>query len=145
MDYFNRNEDSSASSYYQQPVQTPPRNSFAIASCVCGILALLTICTGLLPIPLGALSILFACLSHRRKQSFATPAIAGIALSIVGFLFSVVVLFYTFLLMPQMLADEAFREQLNITSQQMYGIDFDTMMQPYYDMGILPPPERTGE
>ncbi len=145
MDYFNRNEDSSHSPYYQQPVHKPARNTFAIASCVCGVLALATICTGILPIPLGALSILFACLSHRRKRNLETPAIAGIALSAVGLLFSAVLVLYTFLLLPQLLKDENFRQQLDDTSQQMYGMDFDAIMQPYYDMGILPPPERTGE
>lgn len=145
MDYFNWNEDCNSSAYYNQPVQEPPKNTFGMASCICGILALATMCTGILPIPFGSLSILFAVLGHRKGKSLDTPSIAGIALSVVGLLFSAFIIFYAFKILPTMLENEAFREQMNTTSQQIYGIDLDDLLENYYDMGILAPQERTGE
>lgn len=143
MDYFNWNEEyGSSAQHNSQPVYEPRKNTFAIASCICGILALMTICTGVFPIPLGALSILFAVLSHRKGRALDNAAIAGITLSAIGLLFAVFIVGYVLKMLPSMLENDAFREQMNYTSQQMYGVDFDTVMEQYYDMGIL---ERTGD
>lgn len=143
MDYFNWNEEyGSSAQHNSQPVYEPRKNTFAIASCILGLLALVTICTGVFPLVFGSLSILFAILSHRKGRNMDNPAIAGIALSSIGLLFAVFILFFTFKMLPSMLENEAFREQMNYTSQQLYGTDFDTIMEQYYDMGLI---ERTGE
>ncbi len=143
MDYFNWNEEyGSSTQHNSQPVYEPRKNTFAMASCILGLLALVTICTGVFPVVFGALSILFAVLSHRKGRNLDNGAIAGIAMSALGLLFATFILFFTFKMLPTMLENEAFREQMNYTSQQIYGVDFDTIMEQYYDMGLI---ERTGE
>ncbi|MBQ9122406.1 MAG: hypothetical protein IJY10_02820 [Lachnospiraceae bacterium] len=47
---------------YKQP------NKFSSTSCIMGISSLVTMCTGLFSIPLGALGILFAVLSKKGKK-----------------------------------------------------------------------------
>lgn len=73
--------------FYQQnipPTYTPPRpNTFATLSLVLGIASVALICTGILPIPLGALGLLFAILS-RRGTKFEGSAVGGCITSIIG-------------------------------------------------------------
>ena len=71
------NQNSENSNYVpNQPSQRP--SGFATASLVCGILSLVLCCTGILGIPAGALSILFAVLSKRKGESLSGMSIAGI-------------------------------------------------------------------
>ncbi len=87
--------------YYQNTNQNtsnqPTRNGysgFSIASVVFGILSLLTWCTAVLPIPLGALGIIFAFLTYRRGRVTPPLSIVGFLLSCGGFIIGVAFTIY---------------------------------------------------
>lgn len=115
-------------------------STFAVASLVLGILSLVTLCTGILPIPLGALGILFAALLHRKGRSMPPQATAGLVTSICGLIMGLFITVgacvYTFVEMPMLLRDPAYRQQLNETCEQMYGMSFDDLMQQAYGIDI---------
>lgn len=126
------NSNSSNSSYYNQPTHRPYGQTFSIASAVCGLLSLTTSCTVILSLPLGALGILFAVLAHRSKKKMSTSCVTGITLSCVGLLTTVSMIVYSFVMLPSLMENEAFRGQMNAVMQQMYGMDFDEFMEENY-------------
>lgn len=68
---------------YSQPYTPPQKNTLAGISCVLGLCSLILTCTGVLPIPLGALGILFAVLS-RKGRKMEPAAKLGCILSVIG-------------------------------------------------------------
>jgi hypothetical protein len=77
--------DSTNSSYYNQPTYGPfRRDLFATASFVLGLSALVMICTGIMPFPLGSLSILFGAFSYRKGKPISQLVLFGVAASVVG-------------------------------------------------------------
>lgn len=122
---------------YQQPtVNTNKTNSFATASLIFGVLAFVTILTAFLPLLFGGLSILFAVLSHRKGKRMETPAFAGVISSTISIAFATLILTLVLSMMPTMLKDPAYREQLNTMSETMYGITFDEMLEEGYGMDL---------
>ncbi len=99
-------------------------NKFATAAMILGICSLIFLCTFFLPLPLGALGILFVILSHRRGRSFSTPAVTGLITSLISVICSAMVLIMTFFSGILMLKPEN-RESLNHLYEQQYGISFD--------------------
>lgn len=119
--------------------QFPPairRNPFTIASLVLGISSLLTVCTAILPLPLGALGIIFAVLSYRKGKQMDTMTVTGIATSCVGLFFSLVVFGIAFAMMPAMLRDPEYRDMLNRYSESMYGQSYDDLFENAYGIDI---------
>ncbi len=119
--------------------QTPPatrRNPFTIASLVLGICSLLTICTAILPLPLGALGILFAVLSYRKGRRMDPMAVAGLATSCLGLAFSVVIYGGVLSMMPAMLRDPEYRDMLNRYSESMYGVSYDDLFERAYGIDL---------
>ena len=112
------------------------KNMFSIASLVLGILSILSLCTAILPIPLGAAGILFAILGHRKGKQLDSMALAGVLTSIAGLAMSLVLFAMTFMMLPTMLKDEAYRAQLNSMSESMYGMSFDEMMEEAYGVDL---------
>jgi len=121
--------------YYQQnnqPTYTPPKkNTFAVLSCIFGIASLALLITGIVPIPLGALGILFAVLSRRGRKMEST-AKTGVLLSAVGLatgLFFIIMVYALTLVgaVPGM-NGENYKEIF-----EQYGIDYDAMMDQMYD------------
>lgn len=107
------------------------RNGFATASLVLGICALLSICTLFLPLPLGALSILFAILSRRQHRKLAPNAIAGLITSIISVVMGLAITIYSLVSAFALLKPEN-REYLNSVFEQTYGMDFDEYMENLY-------------
>lgn len=126
------NSDSSNSSYYNQPTHRPYGQTFSIASAVCGLLAMTTGCTVILPLILGSLGILFAVLAHRSKKKMNTTCVTGIALSCAGLVSVVFIAIRSFTMLPEMMENDAFRSYMNTAMQQIYGMDFDTFLEEYY-------------
>lgn len=119
--------------------QTPPaarRNPFTVASLILGICSLVSVCTAILPLPLGALGILFAVLSYRKGRSMDTMALAGIATSCVGLAFSVLIYGMVFAMMPSMLRDPEYRDMLNRYSENMYGESYDDLFERAYGVDL---------
>ncbi len=126
------NSNASNSSYYNQPTHRPYGQLFSIASAVCGILATTTCCTVVLSLPLGALGILFAVLAHRKGRKSSSTCVTGFTLSVIGLVAAVGIMIYSLVMMPAMMKNETFRNQINSMMQQMYGVDFTEFMERYY-------------
>jgi len=112
------------------------KKPFATASLVCGIIALLTVTTVILPIPLGALSIIFAILSHRKGEKLCGSQIAGLVTSIIGMVFSLVIIVSSVIMLPTMLKTPEYRDQLNSISKQLYGESFDDVLEEVYGIDL---------
>lgn len=97
-------------------------NRFAIASIVCGILALIACCMGILAVPFGALGVIFAVLSKRKGQNMPGMSTAGIWLSCVGMALGILFTIYSFYIVfntPAML------EEVNRIFESIYGMSIE--------------------
>lgn len=130
------NSNSSNSSYYNQPTHKPYGQGFTMASVTCGILSITTCCTGILPLPLGALGILFAVLVYRKGKKLNSACVMGITTSCLGIAVGVMLTIYSFAMLPVFLKSESFRSQFDTLTQQMYGMDFEEFLKEYYGYTI---------
>lgn len=121
---------------YRQSSPAMRRNPFTIASLVLGICSLVTICTAILPLPLGALGILFAILSYRKGRSMDVMAITGIATSSLGLAISVVIYGAIFAMIPSMMRDPDYRDMLNRYSESMYGESYEDLFERAYGIDL---------
>ncbi len=121
---------------YRQSSPAPRRNPFAIASLALGISSLVTLCTGILPLPLGALGILFVILSHRRGRRLDPLALTGLLTSCVGFDFSLMLYGAAFSTLPAMLQDPEYRDTLNHYSESLYGESYDDLFEDAYGIDL---------
>lgn len=121
---------------YRQNSPVMRRNPFTTASLILGISSLLTLCTAVLPLPLGALGILFAILSYRRGKRMDTMAITGIATSCAGMFFSLAALVMACAMMPSMLRNQEYRDMLNNYSESIYGQSYDDLFKDAYGIDL---------
>ena len=114
-----------------QPYQPEPKNRFAIVAMVLGLCSLLSLCTFFLPLPLGALGIVFVILSKRQGKKMSGTAITGLFTSLVGIGVSLVLIVVAITTAFTMLKPEN-RGALNQQFEQIYGMDFDEYMERIY-------------
>ena len=114
-----------------QPYQPEPKNRFAIVAMVLGLCSLLSLCTFFLPLPLGALGIVFVILSKRQGKKMSGTAITGLFTSLVGIGISLVLIIVAITTAFTMLKPEN-RGALNQQFEQIYGMDFDEYMERIY-------------
>ena len=126
------NSNASNSSYYNQPTHRPYGQGFMIASGICGLMSVTACCTGILSLPLGALGILFAALTYRKGKKMSSACLIGVVSSCLGIVSAVVLMINTFTMLPTLVENDAFRSQLDVVTQQMYGMDFKTFMEEFY-------------
>lgn len=126
------NSNASNSSYYNQPTHRPYGQTFSIAAAICGLLSITTSCTIVLSLPLGALGILFAMLARRKGKKMSGTCATGLVFSSAGLLFAVVMMIYSLVMLPALMKDETFRNQINTMTERMYGIPFTDLMEEYY-------------
>lgn len=119
-----------SSGNYYPPYQPEPKNNFDTASMILGILSLLSICTFFLPLPLGALGILFAILGKRRKKQLSVSAITGIATSAISVMISTAFIGLTVFFTINMMKPEN-KHSLDSLFEQTYGMDFDEYMEDF--------------
>lgn len=125
MDGFNQQQNMQ----YIYPVKK--KNNFAMAALIVGICSLFLLITFILPLPLGALGILFVILSKRKGEKLAGTAIAGLITSVMGMLLGLVLTVSVGVATFQMLQPEN-RDLLNRQFEKIYGIDFDEYMDRLY-------------
>lgn len=123
MDYYTNTDNNNTVTPEERSI-----NSFAIASLVCGILSILMCCGGILSLPFGALSILFAVLSRRRGRRMPGMSIAGIWIGCVGILMGVLMTVYSFFMIFH---NPDFLDQVNTTYEMIYGESFEEFLQDY--------------
>lgn len=116
--------------YSSSPKKTSSTtNVFFAASLILGILSLLSICTVIFPLIFGGLSTLFAVLSHRKNKDINGMALGGIICSSISMTFTIVTFALVLIQLPQNLKDEQYLEQLNATSEALYGVTFEEMLE----------------
>lgn len=101
-------------------------NSFAIASLMFGVLAVVSICTTFLPFIFGSLSIIFALLSKGYDKNFTGQSIAGLILSGFSLFLCIVTIISSFAIIysnPDYLKE--YRDTLNAVFEQQYGESYD--------------------
>lgn len=108
-----------------------PRNGFATASLILGVISILTISTVILPLFLGSLGILFAVLSKKCRQNFQGPALTGYVTSLIGLITSGVLTIFLLVSGITLLRPEN-RDNLNKMYEQTYGISFDEYTEQFY-------------
>lgn len=126
------NSNSSHNSYYTQPTHRPYGQAFTTASLILGFLSVTVGWIGL-ALPLGALGVLFALLTYRRKKPMSGPAKTGLILSCAGGILGAALLllarFAAPYLLQQQLKDEAYRQQFeaiyNAVLRDSLGMDFE--------------------
>lgn len=126
------NSSASNSSYYNQPTHRPYGQAFSVAAAVCGLLSVTTCCTVILSLPLGALGILFACLAHRKGKRMSSACVTGLTLSIIGLASAALIMVYSLVMLPVLMKNETFRNQIDSMTEQIYGINFSDFMEQYY-------------
>ena len=114
----------------------PKKNSFARASMFLGIAALFSMATIFFPIPLAALGILFACLSHKKGLKRELSALVGLISSVVALIISTFTIIASVAMLPTMIKDPQYRNQLDAVAEQLYGDSFDNMMEELYGIDI---------
>ena len=112
------------------------KNAFSNASMLLGIFALLSLTTIILPLPLAALGILFASLAHKKGQKREMPCLIGLITSIVALVISIFTIIGSLVMLPTMLKNPEYRKQLDVISEQIYGEDFDDMIETLYRIDI---------
>lgn len=125
MDYYNA----------QPQQQKTEKNPFATAALVLGILSLLSISTIIVPVFCGSLAILFAILSKGKNRTMESIAGYGVfsglgALLLTLFISATSVWMYFY--------NEDYRNELNSTFEEIYGITFEQYteeMLEYYNTG----------
>ena len=114
----------------------PKKNSFARASMFLGVAALFSMATIFFPIPLAALGILFACLSHKKGLKRELSALVGLISSVVALIISTFTIIASVAMLPTMIKDPQYRNQLDAVAEQLYGDSFDNMMEELYGIDI---------
>ena len=117
--------------YYAPQYRPEPRNPFATAAMIVGLCSLLSLCTIFLPVPLGALGILFVILSRRKGKKLQSTALTGLVTSIIGMVLGIGIFIAVIASSLVMLKPEN-RDMLNEQFEEMYGIDFDEYMERLY-------------
>lgn len=129
--------DSTGNPYYNQPTHSPYKyQGFAIASLALGVLSLLTSCLGVLSIPVASLSILFAIMTYRKGRKMNSMAVSGLAISCMGIISGIIVLVRAFTMLPDMLQDPAYRQQMDTMSEALYGKSFEELLKDAYGIEI---------
>ncbi len=100
--------------------------SFGAAATICGILSLTLACCGL-SIPFAAAGLLFTILAERRVGPRDGLLTVSKVFNIVGLAVGIFVLVY----FCTQLSNPEFMAQLNATSQALYGMDFQEMLNAY--------------
>lgn len=132
MDNMNFDPDNKpAYGYSYPPYQPKPKNTFATAAMILGICSLMSLFTIVLPIPLGALAILFAILSKRKGEKAEAAAVSGIITAIIGVTIGIALSVTMMISAINMLKPEN-RDMLNKQFEQLYGKDFDEYMSDMY-------------
>lgn len=105
---------------------------FGLASAIVGLFSVITCCTGVTCIPLGALGILFALLSRKEDRRFPSSAFVGLIASVLGLCIGGCLILYCSF---RILFDSDFRSNyVDPLYKQLYGIDFEEFLQQYFQL-----------
>ena len=121
--------------YYRQQRRG---NAMITVSLVFAILAICSICTGILPVFFGSLSIIFAVVSRGGELRFKGNAKVCVLLSVLSIVAGITL---TGVSIYRLQNDPAVRASVDQAFKQMYGVDYQEFMdgmQHYYETGEMP-------
>ena len=110
---------------YQNMARPQAPDGFSVGALICGTLSCIFFCTGILPIPFGALGIFFAYMSYKRGKQLSQPARVGIIFCVLGIVIGIFMTVYSFYMLfhnPEMM------HELNTIYEQLYGISLEEML-----------------
>lgn len=111
-------------------------DGLAVAALICGIFGCIFMCSVIAGIFFGSLGIIFALLARGHSQKMLPSHRAGFVLSLIAIVASVLICLaglHNMITTYGSIANaiQAFMQSLNETSQQIYGITFDEMLELY--------------
>lgn len=114
----------------QNEMNTYSIRSFALASMICGILALMTFFTGFFSLITGGLGIMFAVLSRREDRPFPSLSWWGVVFSCIGIFMGALVLIYAIMtILIPLMTDPNYYQEMNTMYQNLYGINLDDIFR----------------
>ncbi len=117
---------------YPFPAYEPDtRRKFSRASMILGFCALFSIFTFFLPLPLGALGLLFYFLSTRNKKAPDGAGKAGLITSSIALTIGICIMTFTFAY-AAWLMQPSNRALLNEQFHALYGVSFEEYMESFY-------------
>lgn len=131
-DWDHWNSNASHNSYYNQPTHTPYNQAFSAAALILGLLSVTLGFVGL-SIPFGALGMIMASLCMRKRKKAEPGAQVGMILSAIGMITGV---FFICYVVYMIFNNPSFLEQLNQTSQLIYGADFSEILEKSYGITV---------
>ena len=108
-------------------------NAFMITSMCLGVVSIMTCPLFFISIPTAAISIILAVLSKGQDLHMDLMAKSGVVTSALGMVLCTAL---TVTMTALLLLSPAYRQQLNETSQAIYGQTFDTMMEESYGITL---------
>lgn len=128
------NNNSGYPPYYTRPARHPG-SSFATASMVLGILAIVTAFLGTVypPLVFGGLAVILGLLSKGNDKAMLPNARVGVLTAVLGIVINIIVVsvsFYVIFATPN--GRQEFHDQLNQYSEYLYGESFDEMWDELY-------------
>lgn len=111
-------------------------DALAIAALVCGIFGCIFMCSVIAGVFFGSLGIIFALLARGDSTKLNPPYRAGFILCLIAIIASVLIAiagFYNMITTYGSISNAiaAFMQTINETSQQIYGVTFDEMLELY--------------
>ena len=104
-------------------------NSFTVISMCLGVVSIMTCPLIFVSFPMAGLAIIFAVLSKGDNRRMELMPKAGIAASVVGLVLTTTLYASLFMLIVY---SPTYRDMLNATSKQMYGISLDEQFEQRY-------------
>ncbi len=114
-------------------------NAFMIISMLLGVVSIMTCPLFFISIPAGAIGIILALLSKGKEMQMEIMPKAGVVTCGIGMTLSVLI---TIAMVGLMLFSPGYRKQLNETSQAVYGVTFDELMESSYGYSLEDLQER---
>ncbi|MBQ7359611.1 MAG: hypothetical protein IJW63_05905 [Lachnospiraceae bacterium] len=112
---------------YRQP------SKFSSASCILGASSLLTMCTGIFSIPLGALGILFSVLSRNGKKMDPSAKL-GCTLSSIGLVSGLALTIFVYVTtLFTMFNSIDYNQMINMTEEQAMDYMMESIYGPEYE------------
>ena len=102
---------------------------FSLATLVCAVLSLLSLCTGVFAISFGCMGILFVILARRKNQPMTNANYISMCMCLVGIILGISLVIYVLatVIIPMLTDPEAFRE-LNTFYKNTYGVSLEEML-----------------
>ncbi len=102
-----------------------PTNRFAVASVICGAIAVITFTSVWFPLLLGSLAVIFAVLSRNGTAKLTTYSKIGMICGLIASLGAVAMIIFVWVNLPTLLQNDAYRDMVQRLANSIYGGEID--------------------